>query len=415
MSVKAVPSENPNDYCRLCFSDRNLVTLLHCDAEQRQNLLDEIFNCTGIKIEVDESQPCSICWRCAVAVEDYQLFRKRCLANDVIIRNSCSKATFIIEHCKDEPLEEMIESNHQSNMIEEKSVDKTLLEPMEGCSNLINEKSSKKVVRKKRVLQSAESTTCHLCKHEFSSRQSLNAHHKEQHSERGRPHKCNMCEATFKRKSHLEDHVSSHTGEIRFTCKDCGMGYANAKSLTRHRRTFHQELPAKRKPANRQPISTDGDYKCSYCPKTFKHRPSLNFHIKTHSELLEFVCLLCDIRFATKQGMLVHRGKHHSSPADSQKSLSPFFLEPKKKLSCKLCNRFFDQRHYLTQHQKYMHPNEFAGANQKNGEDLPVLHEETEGQDDVDDGATEIAIKFEAEDHGFLYDNSYNENESNMS
>ncbi|XP_019562281.3 zinc finger protein 37 [Aedes albopictus] len=423
MSAKAesVPSDDPNAYCRLCFSGRNLVALLSYDEERRQYFLDEITNCTGIKFEAVESQPCSICWKCAVAVEDYQLFRKRCLANDVIIRSKYPSSTTTVKHGTDEWLISIPASELPSDLNDEESMDEPLVEPMtkrktRSKTNRGKFSSKKMDELNKGESQSTKSTTCQLCKHDFVSRQSLYAHFKEQHSERGRPHKCHLCEATFKRKSHLTDHVSSHTGEVSYACEDCGTKYSKAKSLSRHRRACHMERPSNTKPANRQPLSTDGQYKCNYCPKTFKHRPSLNFHIKTHNEVLPFVCILCDTRFATKKGMLVHRGKYHPTPMDAFKPITPSSLEPKKSLQCSFCDRSFDQRNYLTQHLKFMHPNEFVDMNEKeeSEEARQETQGDTEGQHEVNVEEADVAIKVEVEENDPICDDSYNENVSEM-
>ncbi|XP_062550874.1 zinc finger and SCAN domain-containing protein 26-like [Armigeres subalbatus] len=397
VATKSVPSDNPNDYCRLCFSSRNLVALFQYDEELRQALLDEVLKLTGIKIEVSENQPCSICWRCAVAVEDFQTFRKKCLENDAIIQRN--DLTTSVRHGQDEWVISIPVSEVPPEVNEEDNEDKELVEPLEPKGKRRASKRNYGKFSSKKMdelntgeSQTANSTTCHLCKHEFVSRPSLYAHFKEQHSERGRPHKCNVCQATFKRKSHLVDHVASHSGEAKYDCHDCGTTYSKAKSLIRHRRSCHHEPLASTKKVNRQTASTEGQFQCMYCPKSFKHRSSMNFHIKTHNELLPFVCVLCEARFANKKGMLVHRGKYHPSPLDAFKEVSPSSLEPKKNVQCKICSRSFEKNNYLTQHMKFMHPNECGDLIEQENDDLP------EGEENASDEVEAAAVKVEVED-----------------
>lgn len=408
--IKSVPSDNPNDYCRLCFSCRNLVALLQYDEQLRQALLAEILNLSGIQIVVNEDRPSSICWRCIVAVEDFQLFRERCLENDAIIQSTHLNTSvrpgqdeWVVSIPESELRPEGSQEDNEDNSLLVGSIGPSQTDPSQIESAQIKPKSKRKASKRKQFsskkmdelntgeTQSTNSTTCHLCKHEFFSRPSLYSHFKEQHLERGRPHKCDVCQSSFKRKSHLVDHMASHTGEIKHECVDCGTSYSKANSLTRHRRSFHHEPVLINKQVNRKAVSTEGQFKCTFCPKSFKHRSSMNFHTKTHKDLLPLVCVLCDARFANKKGLLIHR-KYHPSPLDAFKEVSSSSLEPKKNLQCKLCPRSFEKSNYLTQHMKFMHPNEYGDLDEQEKDDL------LEDQENEDGVVETVAVKLEIED-----------------
>lgn len=410
-TVKSVPSGNPNGYCRLCFSERNLVALFRYDDRPRQYLLKEISNFTGIQIEANENQPCSICWRCAVAVEDFQLFRDRCLTNDAIIRSKYSETT--VKHGEAEWLISIPVSELPPDLSVDENEDKSLLEPLvksQMCSRNDNEESISEKIEELDTEESqiSKSISCHLCQHEFGSRQSLYVHFKEQHSEHGRPFKCDFCQATFKRKSHLDDHVSSHTGETRYTCKYCEAKFTRAKQLMRHRRSCHKEYPLKTEPPNIQSSLSEGQFKCKYCPKSFKHRPSLNFHVKTHYELLPFVCETCNARFAGDKGLLIHRGKHHPDTVNAFRTASPASWEPTKTLKCSFCPRYFEQQRYLSQHMKFMHPNEIDESKNPEDENTMTEADHIGKHADVHEDTDAVTIKFEVEDNDDMYgaDNS---------
>lgn len=409
MSVQeqTVPSDNPNEYCRLCFSDRNLVQLFPSDDQPRQFLLDQISQCTGIRIEEFEDYPRSICWRCAVTLEDFQLFRQRSLAHDVIIRKKYSASTVNVTEGNTNWIISIPAPDAPPNDGEEvEENDKSLIEPMESVDSDSSSRyggfsSTKMNELNKGESQSTEkSTTCYLCKHDFVSRQCLYAHFKEQHSDRGRPHKCDLCQASFKRRSHLEDHVSSHTGETRYTCKDCGGKYARPKSLMRHRRLAHSTMPLTIKTVNKPGVTSNGEFQCLYCPKSFKHRPSLNFHVKSHYDILPHVCEFCDARFANAKGLLVHKGKYH--PSDVYRPVPPSAKEPQKLIQCTLCPRYFEQRRYLTQHMKFIHPNCSEETIESVGDTrMTEQHsgtQETDGLNQVEDDTEPVVIKFEVEE-----------------
>lgn len=406
---QTVPSDNPNDYCRLCFSNRNLVELFPRDSGPKQILLDLISQCTGIRIEEVENHSCSICWRCAVALEDFHMFRQRCLVHDVIIKKKYSNSTVNVTKGNASWIISIPESEAQSigggeEEEDEEEDEKSLIEPMPSAESYSSARyggfsSTKMNELNMSESHSSNSTTCHLCKHDFVSRQSLYAHFKEQHSDRGRPHKCDLCQASFKRRSHLEDHVSSHTGEIRYNCKDCGAKYAKSKSLMRHRKSAHPTLQSTIKTVDK-PGSTGGEFKCKYCPKSFRHRPSLNFHVKTHYDMLPHVCEFCDARFANEKGKQVHKGKYH--PADVFRAIPPSSKEPQKLIQCSLCPRYFEQRRYLTQHMKFIHPN-FSEELNENVEATRMNEDQSSKQETSDSSQLNhdmepVTVKFEVED-----------------
>lgn len=363
------PSNNPSTYCRLCFmiGDRNLVALFPVDSEPRHFLIEQILEFTGIQIKPRDDAYGHICWRCAVTLEDFQLFRQRSLEHDAVIRTTILSE---IEDANDTNLlvpmvnnDDVVADNHSellgvcqkdelsqniASVTENDQPQNVILAASSGENDGYFKSDSSEPSKAE---PAAKNFTCHICKTEFGSQQAMFAHFKEQHSDRGRPHKCTLCPAAFKRKGHLEDHVSSHLGEMRYVCKDCGAKYAKSKSLLRHRKLYHQSSLKK---TVRHPMSSpeNSRFICLYCPKAFKHRPSLNFHVKSHYEMLPYVCDICDARFAYEQGMLVHKGKYHpQNPADK------FFGEKglKNMAKCDYCPRYFSKNCYLLAHVREMH------------------------------------------------------------
>nr|CAD7427253.1 unnamed protein product [Timema monikensis] len=85
-----------------------------------------------------------------------------------------------------------------------------------------------------------------------------------------RPYKCQICNAAFRKTSHLKQHVRQHTGERPYTC----MELQNLQQLVLNQ---WQLKAAHGDPQNR-PIM------CPYCHKTFKSTVSCRKHMKTHKQ-----------------------------------------------------------------------------------------------------------------------------------
>ncbi|KAH9380565.1 hypothetical protein HPB48_017325 [Haemaphysalis longicornis] len=52
-----------------------------------------------------------------------------------------------------------------------------------------------------------------------------------------RPYGCHLCPSSFSRRTHLEDHVRTHTKERPFGCEHCGQRFTQSSNLVRHRKT----------------------------------------------------------------------------------------------------------------------------------------------------------------------------------
>ncbi|XP_060809240.1 zinc finger protein 286A isoform X1 [Amyelois transitella] len=82
------------------------------------------------------------------------------------------------------------------------------------------------------------SFVCCECNNVYGSQRGLTSHVKRCHLKL-RPHKCALCGKSFFKKTALQNHMVSHTGEKRFECHVCGKCYGTRNNLRFHVQRKH--------------------------------------------------------------------------------------------------------------------------------------------------------------------------------
>lgn len=158
-------------------------------------------------------------------------------------------------------------------------------------------------------------------------------------------HQCHTCGIQFPRASSLKDHMRYHAGP-EFQCRQCEKLFHTKGDLNDHVSHVHE---------NKQHV-------CEECGKVYHSRGALFNHCQLHRS--KYTCVHCNKAFAHKQHLESHREVHRGTAPC--KKCGKLFLhvsvhekkcgKPKPaKVSCKVCDKLFKEKRYLTEHMKHVH------------------------------------------------------------
>jgi Zinc finger, C2H2 type/C2H2-type zinc finger/Zinc-finger of C2H2 type len=164
---------------------------------------------------------------------------------------------------------------------------------------------------------------CTVCNKLFRTNYKLRVH-METHAENNAKFICGFenCNKAFKSKIGLREHAAKHTGEYKFTCKDCDKKFLLRSYFVAHQR-IHFNAKQKKFP-------------CSLCSKTFKSKQNLIDHENCHLGLKFFKCEICEKSYTTKTHLDIHLKSHNQID----------------RFMCTVCNKFFKSKNYLKTHIK---------------------------------------------------------------
>ena len=170
---------------------------------------------------------------------------------------------------------------------------------------------------------------CSTCERSFNNNGSL-FRHRKLHSEKR--YSCNFCTKTYPSEDHLDMHKKCHIS--RKTAKGglkpvkkiteykvCKICLQSVKDLNEHRMGVH---------------STDRDFNCEHCTKTYKTANVLEDHMKRkHTNILSYQCSTCDKKFNVNRVLKKHIEQHVN-----------------ENIKCKICNKSFPSLASVEAHEK---------------------------------------------------------------
>lgn len=106
---------------------------------------------------------------------------------------------------------------------------------------------------------------CPECAYRFEDRETLREHLDDHHNKSGRPHVCDICGASLKRKEHLDRHRLSHRSDRPYQCNTCCKSFKRNEHLARHQMTHGTKNQI-----------------CTECGKAFYRKDHLKKHLRSH-------------------------------------------------------------------------------------------------------------------------------------
>ncbi|ALC41309.1 CG8388 [Drosophila busckii] len=107
------------------------------------------------------------------------------------------------------------------------------------CSSMLTTKYG--LARHIKMMHTADNLQpmqCEVCLKISPSLQSHQHHIKYTHNT-ARTHQCPMCEKAFKRPTELREHMTTHTGEVLYTCLHCPKTFNSNANMHAHRKKMH--------------------------------------------------------------------------------------------------------------------------------------------------------------------------------
>ncbi|XP_037936408.1 zinc finger protein 484-like [Teleopsis dalmanni] len=157
---------------------------------------------------------------------------------------------------------------------------------------------------------------------EDSLQEVLEMHQAQLNKEIETDHICKECSRKFSSKWALTQHLKRHAQIKEHICKVCGVAKVTRSELQTHMRTHEPNLEK---------------FKCTICPKEFKHKNAISRHVRVvHEGQRRFQCGFCSKRFGTRRSQIYHERLHTGE----------------KPYICDLCSKCFAQMEGLKSHMK---------------------------------------------------------------
>ncbi|XP_007893868.2 zinc finger and BTB domain-containing protein 41 isoform X1 [Callorhinchus milii] len=230
------------------------------------------------------------------------------------------------------------------------------------CNQRYSTKSNLTAHRKKHSMQTAiqrKEQKCPFCNKLHASKKTLAKHVRRFHPDsiqeffasrkkRSEAWRCDVCNKSFTRRPHLEEHMILHSQDKPFKCTYCEEHFKSRFARLKHQEKFHLG-PFPCDICGRQ-FNDTGNLKrhiecthggkrkwtCFICGKAVRERTTLKEHLRIHSGEKPHLCSICGQSFRHGSSYRLHLRVHHDD----------------KRYECEDCGKTFIRHDHLTKHRK---------------------------------------------------------------
>ncbi|XP_055842587.1 zinc finger protein 91-like [Episyrphus balteatus] len=210
---------------------------------------------------------------------------------------------------------EIDETDTQINSMEISTIS-THEKTKEKKQKVTSKKDKIKISKEKKPINPERRFQCEICEKSFKRNSHLKQHllcHTKV-----KPYECTICHKKFGRTDNLRVHMSSH-GKKQFECDSCERSFGQAYLLKRHKEQTHSE---------------EKPYLCSECGQRFVRNGDLAVHMRRHTGEKPYKCQYCNKGFTRSTEVYVHERYHTGE----------------KKHVCNICGKAFQRPYNLVVH-----------------------------------------------------------------
>ncbi|XP_055618902.1 zinc finger protein 84-like [Toxorhynchites rutilus septentrionalis] len=357
-AIPDVPNDDPETYCRLCFSGFYVEPVFPHDAEPKQDLLDLIAKHVEIHITPEADYPCSVCRMCQMTLEGFHKYRERCRRLDEVLQQK--RLEMIHMRVKVEHQEQLAQNavGFEDNTIyclsdtDDEDLGEEVMDGVHGDlgedhqDELLDEEVEEELIKGDILLKPEpyDMDEYGQTSHGVASTHPVESYGKDDvvvlDSEEDEEQ---SMEASTRASSeaHGEDYAKDEptkslpfevTSDGAYRCTICKETFRLMKEIKTHIRKDHPQ--------------ESQIYSCRFCAKKFSDTGSLRVHTRFHTMDFPYSCDECGAKFTMKNRLEKHTARYHDKD-------SPSYTD--KRFTCSLCPRIFLQEQARNMHITHFH------------------------------------------------------------